>query len=43
MNRHGALFVAGRVSVASLLAAYVTFRYYGQAVFLWRRGSVAVG
>ena len=43
MNRRGALCVAGLVSVASLLVAYVTIRYYGHAVFLWHRGSVAVG
>ncbi len=43
VNRRGALFVAGLVSVASLLAAYVTIRYYGHAVLLWRHGSVAVG
>ncbi|MCL5115679.1 MAG: hypothetical protein M1272_00815 [Firmicutes bacterium] len=42
-SRRGALFAAGLVSVASLLGAYVTIRYYGHAVFLWRRGSVAVG
>ncbi|NMP24951.1 hypothetical protein [Sulfobacillus harzensis] len=43
VKKHSALLVAGMVSVASLLVAYLTIRYYGHAVFLWHRGSVAIG
>ena len=43
VKKQTALFVAVLVVVASLLAAYLSIRYYGHAVFLWRRGSVAIG